>query len=178
MLLTRIVWTAVASTRLADADFRRDLAEYQYANNRDAISGVLLFDAPHLAGCAEGSRTIVNRFLRRLTADPTFGGFQLLSCVEITHRTFGYWNTVAPELAGLPSDELRPVYQRHGTDIPFRPNQLSAAQLFGLLQDLNLMYEDPTRSRVGSASLAGVDTLLDSATKKLPVVPVPVESVS
>lgn len=172
MRLTRFLWTAVASHRLPDP--RPALAEYRHTNDRDAVTGAVLFDRPHLFGCAEGSRTVVNRLLRRLIADPTFGGFQLLACAEVGGREFGYWNTVLPEQPG----ELDAVYLRHGTGTPVQPNRLTADQILGLLRDVNRLFGDPTRSRAEGGGRACAETLADVLTRPFPVAPRPVDSVS
>jgi hypothetical protein len=94
------------------------------ANERDAVTGVLVFDRRWFLQCLEGTREQLTAKFLAISADPRHSGVTLLLFDDIDERVFDDWTMAAVEFNGPPSRG------------PFDPSTLTTAQALQLLRQI------------------------------------------
>lgn len=110
-----------------------DILKVSRANNeRDGITGVLLFCNNNVVQCLEGSREAVNRAYARIVRDRRHQNPLLVDYRIISTRLFPAWSMgYVPESA-----VTRPVLLKYSVSQNFEPRLLSGDSCLGMLTEL------------------------------------------
>lgn len=119
------------------SDLESILARSRTNNERDAITGALLFNSGCFAQVLEGPLQQVEAAFERIQQDARHGEVSLLALDTIAERSFPNW---AMGYVGG-SAEQQKSFSAIGQDSGFDPARLSGVQLFELLKDLALQEE-------------------------------------
>ena len=106
-------------------------------NQRDGITGALLFNAGCFAQVLEGPLSAVEAAFERIQQDDRHGEVSLLALDPVADRSFPDW---AMGFVGA-SLEQAENFRAVGQDSGFDPARLSGEQLYVLLKDLALEEE-------------------------------------
>lgn len=106
-------------------------------NQRDLITGALLFNSGCFAQVLEGPLAVVEAAFERIQQDDRHGEVSLLALDPISQRSFPNW---AMGYVGGSAEQAQ-IFQGVGQDSGFDPARLSGEQLFELLRDLAVQEE-------------------------------------
>jgi len=129
MFLVSLTYT---SEMTVSTDFL-DILEVSRANNeRDSITGVLLFCNNNVVQCLEGSHEAVNGAYARIVRDKRHQNPLLVDYRVISTRLFPAWSMgYVPE-----SSVTRPILLKYSVSQNFEPRLLSGDACLGLLTEL------------------------------------------
>jgi hypothetical protein len=102
-------------------------------NERDGISGALLFDTLWFVQILEGEREAISATLRRISSDERHDAVTVMDCRAIEDRLFGNWWMGLGLLRGDNSE----LYTRHGIGKRLDPRLMSGDQTVALALDLS-----------------------------------------
>jgi hypothetical protein len=101
-------------------------------NQKDDITGVLLFCNNSVVQCLEGSREAVNRTYARIARDRRHQNLLLVDYRVITARLFSGWSMgYMPE-----SSVTQPTLLKYSVSRDFAPRLLSGESCLGMLAEL------------------------------------------
>jgi hypothetical protein len=100
-------------------------------NERDGITGALLFDTLWFVQILEGEREAVSATLCRIMGDERHDAVTIMECGPIAARQFGNWWMGLGMLRG----DNQALYARHGLE-KFNPRVMSGDQAAALALDL------------------------------------------
>ncbi|MDP2409440.1 MAG: BLUF domain-containing protein [Pseudolabrys sp.] len=101
-------------------------------NQRDGITGALLFDTLWFIQILEGEREAISATLRRIMADERHDAVTMMDARPIEARQFGNWWMGLAMLRG----DSEALFARHGLGPRLDPRQMSAEQTLALAVDL------------------------------------------
>jgi hypothetical protein len=101
-------------------------------NERNGITGVLVFDRNWFVQLLEGEERAVRDTYRRLEADPRHRGIRFVEAVAVPGRLFGQWWMGCAE-RGPANEAIFAPFLLRGR---FQPNTMSGAELLALLTAL------------------------------------------
>jgi hypothetical protein len=101
-------------------------------NQRDGITGALLFDSIWFVQILEGEREAVSATLRRIMPDPRHDAVTVMDCAPIESRLFGNWWMGVANMAGANA----PLLAKHGIGIRLDPRKMSGAVTLALALDV------------------------------------------
>jgi hypothetical protein len=135
-MLTRLIYHSENHLALSNRKLIAGLngiMDRAYRNNqRDGITGALLFDTLWFVQILEGEREMVSMTLRRIMADERHDAVTVMDCRPINERLFAKcWMG----LAMLHGDN-QALYARHGMT-GFNPRVMTEGQVIGLACDLD-----------------------------------------
>ncbi|MEL7480581.1 MAG: BLUF domain-containing protein [Pseudomonadota bacterium] len=87
----RLIYTSSARTLLNDGTLRQILDAAHRNNERDGISGLLIYHEGCFLQLIEGERQAVETCFRRIKQDPRHTGCIVLSEEPVSSRMFGDW---------------------------------------------------------------------------------------
>lgn len=87
-MLHRVIYAseAVGATGTSTLSIAQILGVSDRNNRRDGLSGCLMFHEGHILQALEGSRTDLDRLMRKIIADPRHTGLRVLSDMPIAIR--------------------------------------------------------------------------------------------
>ena len=121
---------AVGGKMIADLNKIMDASNKN--NERDGITGALIFDTLWFVQILEGDREKISATLRRLMADNRHDAVTIVDCREITERRFGNWWMGLAMLRGN-TDE---IYARHGIGPRLDTRKLTGEQVVAVVLEL------------------------------------------
>ncbi len=101
-------------------------------NQRDGITGALLFDTLWFIQVLEGEREAISATLRRIMGDERHDGVTVMDARPIAARAFGNWWMGLAVLRG----DSQPLFARHGLGTRLDPRKMSGEQTMALAADL------------------------------------------
>ena len=129
MLLVSLIYT---SEMTVSTDFMDILEVSRDRNERDAITGVLLFCNNNVVQCLEGSRDAVSHTYARIVRDRRHRNALLLDYRVLSARSFSTWSMgYVPE-----SSVTRPTLLKYSVSQDFAPRLLSGDACLGMLTEL------------------------------------------
>lgn len=131
-MLIRLTYASRVSPDVSPTALRDILATSQRNNERDGITGALVFTGAVFLQCLEGDRAMVNRTYHRIVPDDRHREPQILSFEEITQRDFSDWSM--GYLAY--NQQNRHRFLRYSPNATFDPYQCSATSLGAMLREL------------------------------------------
>lgn len=135
-MLTRLIYHSENHLGVAGGKMIADLNKIMDASNenneRDGITGALIFDTLWFVQILEGDRDKVSATLRRLMSDERHDAVTIMDCREVTERRFGNWWMGLAMLRGNAAE----TYARHGIGPRLDPRKLTGDQAVALALDL------------------------------------------
>lgn len=130
MPLSQLLYVSTAREGLGFDEIVRILDTSRRKNERDELSGMLLFTGAHFLQVIEGRRGALEALYERLTQDPRHHDLRVLDLRRIDARRFGDWRMGYLRLGSEArrSRELRDYFAR--------PYELDAAEALDVLHDL------------------------------------------
>ena len=129
MFLVSLIYT---SEMTGSMDFMDILEVSRARNERDSITGVLLFCNNNVVQCLEGSREAVNKTYARIVQDKRHQNPLLVDYRNIYTRMFSEWSMgYVPE-----SSVYQPTLLKYSVSQYFEPRLLSGESCLGLLTEL------------------------------------------
>ncbi len=101
-------------------------------NERDGITGALLFDGAWFVQILEGDREAISAALWRIARDPRHDNVTVIETRTIRQRSFANWRM---GLAVLRGDNAA-LFERYGVAAPLDPRLMNGEQALGLARDL------------------------------------------
>jgi hypothetical protein len=101
-------------------------------NERDGISGALLFDTMWFVQILEGEREAISATLRRIMADQRHDNITVMEARPVRERHFGNWWMGLALLRG----DNSALFARHGIAERLDPRQMTGDQSVALARDL------------------------------------------
>jgi hypothetical protein len=115
---------------IADLNTIMDLANRN--NERDGITGALLFDTLWFVQILEGEREAISATLRRIMRDERHDSVTVMEARAIRERAFGNWWMGIAMLRG----DNAPLFERHGIGPRLDPRSMTGEQAVGLAREL------------------------------------------
>jgi Sensors of blue-light using FAD len=135
MTMSRLIY--FSETRgLGAADVAGILSVARTKNERNELTGVLLFDWKFFLQCLEGVREEVTATFCRIAADPRHGNVTLVSMEDIDVRDFPDW-TMGYVLSTSP--QVTSVLREFLPTEDFDPQFLSSASAIALMKHMRSM---------------------------------------
>ncbi|MDX2220585.1 MAG: BLUF domain-containing protein [Burkholderiales bacterium] len=131
-MLIRLTYASRVSPDVSPTALRDILATSQRNNERDGITGALVFTGSVFLQCLEGDRAVVNRTYHRIVPDERHSDPQILAFEEVTRRDFSDWSM--GYLAYTQQNRHR--FLRYSPNATFDPYQCTGAALGDMLRDL------------------------------------------
>jgi hypothetical protein len=129
MFLVSLTYT---SEMTVSTDFIDILEVSRARNQKDGITGVLLFCNNNAVQCLEGSREAVNRTYARIARDKRHQNLLLIDYRVISARLFPGWSMgYMPE-----SSVTQPILLKYSVSQDFEPRLLSGESCLGMLAEL------------------------------------------
>ena len=91
----QLTYISTARPGLIDADIDAILASSRRHNNRNGVTGILVYDGKRFLQALEGERDAVELTYHRIKADPRHRATVQLSLRDIGKREFGMWDMAA-----------------------------------------------------------------------------------
>lgn len=130
MFLVSLVYT---SEMTVSTDFVDILGVSRINNNRDSITGLLLFCNNNIVQCLEGSRESVNKTYARIVKDKRHHNPLIIDYRMITTRLFSKWSMgYVPE-----SSVTKPTLLKYSVSQNFEPRLLSGESCLRMLTELS-----------------------------------------
>ena len=92
MPLYRIAYKSTVGKQITKAEIRQILASSENNNQRDNLTGALLFNSGVFLQILEGRRAKINRLLERLSGDPRHKEIEYIGLEPIADRIFPKWS--------------------------------------------------------------------------------------
>ena len=129
MFLVSLIYT---SEMTGSMDFMDILEVSRARNEREGITGVLLFCNNNVVQCLEGSRETVNNTYARIVQDKRHQNPLLVDYRILSTRLFSEWSMgYVPE-----SSVTQPTLLKYSVSQNFEPRLLSGESCLGLLTEL------------------------------------------
>ncbi len=131
-MLVRLTYASRVQPNVTPTALRDILATSQKNNERDGITGALVFTGSVFLQCLEGDRAMVNKTYHRIIPDDRHSAPQILAMEEISRRDFNDWSM--GYLAY--TQQNRHLFLRYSPTATFDPYQCSAPALGAMLREL------------------------------------------
>lgn len=135
-MLTRLVYHSENHLGAVDGKMIAGLNAIMDASNRnnerDGITGALVFDTLWFVQILEGERDAVSATLRRILRDERHDAVTVMDCRPLEARQFGNWWMGLALLRG----DNSALYARHGVGARLDPRRMSGEQTVALALDL------------------------------------------
>lgn len=131
-MLIRLTYASRVGPDVSPTAIRDILTISQRNNERDGITGALVFTGAMFLQCLEGDRTMVNRTYHRIVPDARHREPQILMFEEIHRRDFSDWSM---GYLGY-TQQNRSLFLRYSPNATFDPYQCSATALGAMLREL------------------------------------------
>jgi len=129
MFLVSLIYT---SEMTGSMDFMDILEVSRASNERDGITGVLLFCNNNVVQCLEGSREAVNKTYARIVQDKRHQNPLLVDYRTLSTRLFSEWSMgYVPE-----SSITQPTLLKYSVSQDFEPRLLSGESCLRMLAEL------------------------------------------
>jgi hypothetical protein len=137
--------TVVGGDREMLTNLREILSKSQQNNQRDGITGYLIFDKTWFIQILEGERKAVQSTYNRISLDKRHKSTVILNTRDVERRLFPNWT-----MAGaLRTAEMQEVYLEHGIGGAIDPLKLNSDKVVQLALDLHAFEQN---RRLKSAS--------------------------
>ena len=89
--MLQMIYTSEAKTKFSPAELQNLLLTARRNNDRDAITGMLLYEDGTFLQVLEGENDVVDATYQRIAADKRHHKIMLIARFEIDHRSFHDW---------------------------------------------------------------------------------------
>ncbi|HEY8383671.1 MAG TPA: BLUF domain-containing protein [Microvirga sp.] len=124
--------TVAGDDRALLQHLREIIAVSQRNNQRDGITGYLVFDKTWFLQILEGERNQIFSTYRRIEGDPRHAQVTLVQTREVLQRSFPSWTMGG----SMRTPEKQEIYLRYGIGSQIDPKKLTGGDILGLAVDL------------------------------------------
>lgn len=136
-VILRLTYISRYNNHNENGEVTRILAQAQQNNERNGITGALIFNHNYFLQSIEGARPMINELLRKLVKDNRHFSLQIVECCEIEQRRWNKWSMKYL----IPSDENKGLALKYSTGTQFNPYLMSTRQIIMLIDNLTQLQE-------------------------------------
>nr|WP_227697594.1 BLUF domain-containing protein [Psychrobacter cibarius] len=136
-IILRLTYISRYNTDNPKGEVTRILTQAQQNNERNGITGALVFNHNYFLQSIEGARPIINELLRKLVKDNRHHGLQIIECREVELRHWSKWSMKYL----IPSDENKGLALKFSTGTQFNPYLMNTNQIMMLIETLSDLQE-------------------------------------
>lgn len=132
MLLSQLIYTSKADVALKKSDIDAILEVSRINNERNGITGLLLYNQNVFIQCLEGGRGVINATYQKISEDTRHHSPQVTWFCEVHQRDFGAWsmNYVGQGIA------LRDTFISFGLTNELLLESMTGESMLGLLKTM------------------------------------------
>ena len=143
-IILRLTYISRYNNDNPNGEVTRILAQAQENNERNGITGALVFNHNYFLQSIEGARPVINDLLRKLIKDDRHHALQVIECCEVEQRLWSHWSMKYL----IPSDANKDLSLRFSTGTQFNPYLMSTNQIMMLIDTLSkLQKQEQERER-------------------------------
>ena len=136
-IIVRLTYISRYNDDNPNGEVTRILAQAQENNERNGITGALVFNHNYFLQSIEGARPVINELLRKLVEDDRHYALQIIECREVEQR---HWNKWSMKYL-IPSDENKGLALKFSTGSQFNPYLMNTNQIIMLIETLSELQE-------------------------------------
>ena len=136
-IILRLTYISRYNTDNENGEVTRILANAQENNERNGITGALVFNHNYFLQSIEGARPTINALLRKLVKDNRHYSLQIIECCEVEERRWDKWSMKYL----TPTEKNRYQSLKYSTGTEFNPYLMSANQIMMLIDSLSIMQQ-------------------------------------
>ena len=136
-IILRLTYISRYNTDNPKGEVTRILTQAQQNNERNGITGALVFNHNYFLQSIEGARPVINELLRKLVKDNRHHGLQIIECREVELRHWSKWSMKYL----IPSDENKGLALKFSTGTQFNPYLMNTNQIMMLIETLSDLQE-------------------------------------
>ena len=136
-IILRLTYISRYNTDNPKGEVTRILTQAQQNNERNGITGALVFNHNYFLQSIEGARPVINELLRKLVKDNRHHGLQVIECREVELRHWSKWSMKYL----IPSDENKGLALKFSTGTQFNPYLMNTNQIMMLIETLSDLQE-------------------------------------
>ena len=136
-IILRLTYISRYNNDNPNGEVTRILAQAQQNNERNGITGALVFNHNYFLQSIEGARPVINELLRKLVKDERHAVLQIIECREVEQRRWNKWSMKYL----IPSDENKGLALKFSTGTQFNPYLMSTNQIMMLIDTLSELQE-------------------------------------
>ena len=131
-MLYKIIYSSEQTRPISKEDLVEIISKSKRNNQRDHITGCLLFHEPYFAQVLEGVSSDLMNLVSRLNSDPRHKNMKISQMIAINKRVFGDWYM---SLASENPLSTQFLMANLGTEL-FNPSQINDEELFDLIKKI------------------------------------------
>ena len=136
-IILRLTYISRYNTDNPKGEVTRILTQAQQNNERNGITGALVFNHNYFLQSIEGARPVINELLRKLVKDDRHYALQVIECREVELRHWSKWSMKYL----IPSDENKGLALKFSTGTQFNPYLMNINQIMMLIETLSDLQE-------------------------------------
>ena len=136
-IILRLTYISRYNTDNPKGEVTRILTQAQKNNERNGITGALVFNHNYFLQSIEGARPVINELLRKLVKDDRHHALQIIECREVELRHWSKWSMKYL----IPSDENKGLALKFSTGTQFNPYLMNTNQIMMLIETLSDLQE-------------------------------------
>ncbi|MEM9387990.1 MAG: BLUF domain-containing protein [Pseudomonadota bacterium] len=141
-ILLRLTYISRYNNHNESDELQRILSQAQENNERNGITGVLVFNHNYFLQSIEGRRPVINNLLRKLVRDSRHFALQIIEAREIDQRRWSGWSMNYL----TPTKKYQNEALRFSGGATFNPYLMSTKQVMLLIESLTKMQEHRSRA--------------------------------
>lgn len=142
-IILRLTYISRYNNDNENGEVTRILAQAQENNERNGITGALVFNHNYFLQSIEGARPAINGLLRKLIKDSRHFSLQIVECCEVEERRWNKWSMKYL----TPTDKNKHQSLKYSTGTEFNPYLMSTKQIMMLIDSLSTMQEQEQQSK-------------------------------
>ena len=136
-VILRLTYISRYNSDNPTGEVTRILTQAQQNNERNGITGALVFNHNYFLQSIEGARPVINQLLRKLVEDDRHYALQVIECREVEQRHWSKWSMKYL----IPSDENKGLALKFSTGNQFNPYLMNTNQIMMLINTLSELQE-------------------------------------
>lgn len=136
-IILRLTYISRYNNDNPNGEVTRILDQVQQNNERNGITGALVFNHNYFLQSIEGARPVINELLRKLVKDDRHHALQIIECCEVEQRRWSKWSMKYL----IPSEENKGLALKFSTGTQFNPYLMSTNQIMMLIDALSEIQE-------------------------------------
>ncbi len=136
-IILRLTYISRYNNDNENGEVTRILSQAQENNERNGITGALVFNHNYFLQSIEGARPVINDLLRKLVEDDRHSALQIVECCEVESRRWNKWSMNYL----TPTDKNRHHALKYSTGTEFNPYLMSTNQIMMFIDSLSTMQE-------------------------------------
>ncbi|KRU21458.1 BLUF domain-containing protein [Psychrobacter pocilloporae] len=132
-IILRLTYISRYNNDNLNGEVTRILEQAQQNNERNGITGALVFNHNYFLQSIEGARPVINGLVRKLVKDERHHSLQVIECREVEQRHWSKWSMKYL----IPSEEKKGLALKFSTGSEFNPYLMSTNQITMLIDTLS-----------------------------------------